>query len=90
MDSTWTDRFRGIDRLYGDGALAALARTHVAVIGLGGREEVVSPQAIRTRAARWPAARLAEYPDGHHELLMETPAIADAFMAEVLALFAKA
>lgn len=36
MDSTWTDRFRGIDRLYGDGALAALARTHVAVIGLGG------------------------------------------------------
>lgn len=61
-----------------------------AVIGLGGREEVVSPQAIRTRAARWPAARLAEYPDGHHELLMETPAIADAFMAEVLALFAKA
>lgn len=36
MDSTWTDRFRGIDRLYGEGALAALARTHVAVIGLGG------------------------------------------------------
>ncbi|QCO68048.2 tRNA threonylcarbamoyladenosine dehydratase [Luteimonas yindakuii] len=36
MDSNWTDRFRGIDRLYGQGALAALARTHVAVIGLGG------------------------------------------------------
>lgn len=36
MDATWTDRFSGIDRLYGRGALARLAHAHVAVVGLGG------------------------------------------------------
>lgn len=36
MDTHWTDRFSGIDRLYGSGALARLARAHVAVVGLGG------------------------------------------------------
>ncbi|WP_149194004.1 tRNA threonylcarbamoyladenosine dehydratase [Luteimonas suaedae] len=36
MDTHWTDRFSGIDRLYGSGALARLARARVAVVGLGG------------------------------------------------------
>jgi tRNA threonylcarbamoyladenosine dehydratase len=32
----WVERFGGIDRLYGQGALLAFSRAHVAVIGLGG------------------------------------------------------
>ena len=36
MDRDWIDRFGGIDRLYGAGALARLSAAHVAVVGLGG------------------------------------------------------
>ena len=36
MDSSWNERFAGIDRLYGRGALACFAASHVAVVGLGG------------------------------------------------------
>src|SRR5690554_5913657 len=36
MDQDWTDRFGGIDRLYGSGALERLSRMQVAVVGLGG------------------------------------------------------
>ena len=36
MDKSWTERFAGIDRLYGRGALARFAASHVAVVGLGG------------------------------------------------------
>src|SRR5690606_35967962 len=36
MDTTWTDRFAGIDRLYGRGAMERFAACHVAVVGLGG------------------------------------------------------
>ena len=36
MDSRWTERFAGIDRLYGRGAVARFAACHVAVVGLGG------------------------------------------------------
>lgn len=36
LDSHWTERFGGVDRLYGAGALARFSRSHVAVIGLGG------------------------------------------------------
>ena len=35
-DERWTERFGGIDRLYGAGALARFAGCHVAVVGLGG------------------------------------------------------
>ena len=35
-DETWIERFGGIDRLYGVGALDRFARSHVAVVGLGG------------------------------------------------------
>src|SRR5690606_32576423 len=36
MDSSWNERFAGIDRLYGRGALARFAASHVAVVGIGG------------------------------------------------------
>ena len=36
MNAQWIERFGGIDRLYGQGALARLARAHVAVVGIGG------------------------------------------------------
>ena len=36
LNESWTERFAGIDRLYGAGALARFAGCHVAVVGLGG------------------------------------------------------
>ncbi len=36
MNDAWNERFAGIDRLYGSGALARFAQCHVAVVGLGG------------------------------------------------------
>lgn len=36
LNERWTERFAGIDRLYGAGALARFAGSHVAVVGLGG------------------------------------------------------
>ncbi|MGH8031065.1 MAG: tRNA threonylcarbamoyladenosine dehydratase [Luteimonas sp.] len=36
MNTQWQERFAGIDRLYGRGALVRFAQCHVAVIGLGG------------------------------------------------------
>ena len=36
LDDSWTERFGGIDRLYGAGALACFSRSHMAVVGLGG------------------------------------------------------
>lgn len=36
MDKAWRDRFGGIDRLYGSGALERLARCRVTVVGVGG------------------------------------------------------
>jgi len=36
MDHHWHERFAGIDRLYGTGALARLRNCRVAVVGLGG------------------------------------------------------
>lgn len=36
MQDIWTERFSGIDRLYGRGALACLRGKRVAVVGLGG------------------------------------------------------
>jgi lysophospholipase len=71
---------------------AALARAPgppvPALIGLGGAERIVSPQAIRARAARWPGAELAEYPGAAHELLMERPEVRDDLLARAAALFA--
>ncbi|MEO5962818.1 MAG: tRNA threonylcarbamoyladenosine dehydratase [Thermomonas sp.] len=36
MKKSWTDRFAGVERLYGSGTLSRLAGCHVAVIGIGG------------------------------------------------------
>ena len=36
MDRTWNERFSGIDRLYGSGALARFRDSRIAVVGLGG------------------------------------------------------
>jgi tRNA A37 threonylcarbamoyladenosine dehydratase len=36
LDDAWTERFGGVDRLYGRGALKTFSRAHVAVVGLGG------------------------------------------------------
>ena len=52
MDATWTDRFAGIDRLYGVGALAHFARCHVVVVGLGGVGSWVVEALARTGVGR--------------------------------------
>ncbi|AXK71617.1 tRNA threonylcarbamoyladenosine dehydratase [Lysobacter sp. TY2-98] len=36
LDPAWTERFAGIDRLYGAGSVARMVRSRVAVVGLGG------------------------------------------------------
>lgn len=36
MDASWQDRFSGIDRLYGRGAVERFAASRIAVVGLGG------------------------------------------------------
>jgi lysophospholipase len=61
-----------------------------AVIGLGGAEKIVCPQAIRARAARWPEAELVDYPGAEHELMMERPLVRDDFLSRALALFGRA
>jgi lysophospholipase len=59
-----------------------------ALIGLGGKERIVSARAIRTRAETWPQATLVDYPEAEHELMMEAPAMRDDFLNRALALFA--
>lgn len=46
-----------------------------AVISVSGAERIVSPEAIRAGAARWPGARLLTLPGARHEALFEQPAI---------------
>ncbi len=69
---------------------AALAREPSppvrALIGLGGNERIVSPEAIRNRAARWPQAELVEYPDAEHELLMECPEVRTDLLDRIMQL----
>lgn len=57
-----------------------------ALIGVGGAEAVVSPAAIRHRAADWPQARLLELPGARHELMFDHSA--PQFLAAVEQLFA--
>ncbi|MDO5646406.1 alpha/beta fold hydrolase [Paracoccus sp. (in: a-proteobacteria)] len=59
-----------------------------ALISLGGDEKIVSPQAIRDRAAAWPDARLLNIPGARHEILMERPPLRAAFMDAMLSHFA--
>ncbi|MGR3539966.1 MAG: alpha/beta fold hydrolase [Hasllibacter sp.] len=65
--------------------LAALPSPDVpALTGLGTRERIVEAAAIHDRMARWPRGTLAVYEGAEHELLMERPALRDAFRAQVL------
>jgi lysophospholipase len=69
-------------------ALARLPAPDLAMlVGLGGDESIVSPDAIRTRAASWPNGELATYPGARHELLMERTPVRDDFLARILRLF---
>jgi tRNA A37 threonylcarbamoyladenosine dehydratase len=36
LSDAWVERFAGVDRLYGQGAVSRFSRAHVAVVGLGG------------------------------------------------------
>lgn len=51
---------------------------------LGSREQVVDAQAIRTRAASWPGARLLPLDGSRHEPMMETAPIRDSFFAALM------
>src|SRR5690606_7599993 len=48
MDEAWRDRFAGIDRLYGRGAVERLSRARVAVVGLGGVGSWVVESLVRS------------------------------------------
>ena len=58
-----------------------------ALISLGSREKIVSPTAIRDRAARWPAASLIEVEGARHEVMMCRPDRRAAFLSAALDLF---
>ena len=67
--------------------LAALPSPELpAVIGLGGLEKVVSPGAIRNRAARWNSARLLNLPGARHEIMFETAPVPETFLTAALAM----
>ena len=69
-------------------ALAALPAPNLpAICGLGTREMLVSPEAIRARMADWPGGQLRLLDGALHELLMERPALREQFLRETLALF---
>ncbi|WP_425487560.1 tRNA threonylcarbamoyladenosine dehydratase [Marilutibacter spongiae] len=48
LDTGWLERFAGIDRLYGQGAVAHFSRCRVAVIGMGGVGSWVAEALART------------------------------------------
>jgi len=58
-----------------------------ALLGVGEADGIVSAAMVRERAARWPGADLAEYPEAQHELMMELPDVRDDFLRRVVALF---
>ncbi|RQP07024.1 MAG: alpha/beta hydrolase [Paracoccus sp. BP8] len=69
--------------------LAALpAPALPALIALGDCERIVSPRAIRSRAAAWPGARLLELSDCRHEPMMERDPVRSRFIEAAIAHFA--
>jgi len=57
------------------------------LVSLGSEERVVSPAAIRDRAARWQGGELLEIPNVRHEVMLEVPALRDLFIEAMLARF---
>lgn len=51
-DDPWRARFAGIDRLYGAGSIARLARRHVLVVGLGGVGSWLVEALVRSAVGR--------------------------------------
>ena len=60
------------------------------LVSLGSGELVVSAGAIRDRAGRWDGAQLLELDGARHEVMMERPALRDAFLAALLDHFGRA
>ncbi|MFN3274650.1 MAG: alpha/beta fold hydrolase [Paracoccus sp. (in: a-proteobacteria)] len=58
------------------------------LVTLGSDERIISGQAIRERAERWPQGELLEIPGARHEAMMETPPLRDLFLKAALARFA--
>ncbi|TGN56064.1 alpha/beta hydrolase [Paracoccus liaowanqingii] len=57
------------------------------LVTLGSEEGIVSPQAIRDRAARWPGSDLMVIPGARHEVMMETDDLRAPFLEAMLARF---
>lgn len=55
--------------------------------GLGSLERIVEVGPVKDRMARWPGATLQMYEGAEHEVLMERPALRDAFLHQAVALF---
>lgn len=55
-----------------------------ALIALGDDEKIVSGNAIRDRATRWPGAELLELQHCRHEMMMETPDVQERFYDALL------
>jgi lysophospholipase len=60
------------------------------LIALGDGERIVSPQAIRSRAATWPGSRLLELADCRHEPMFERDAVRDRFLQAAIEHFTAA
>ncbi|MGR3198372.1 MAG: alpha/beta hydrolase [Paracoccus sp. (in: a-proteobacteria)] len=58
------------------------------LVAVGTEEKVVSVQAIRDRASRWPGGDLLEVADTRHEVMMELPPARETFIAATLDRFA--
>lgn len=54
---------------------------------VGSLERIVEMPPITDRLARWPGAKLDVYDGAEHEVLMERPALRDAFLRTAVALF---
>jgi lysophospholipase len=71
-------------------ALAALpSPAQACVTFLGTAEEIVCPDRIRARMARWTNGDLVVVPTGRHEMLMDAPEMRDPIFDQMTALFDK-
>ena len=71
-------------------ALRATALPDYAVIThLGGKERVIDADPVHSVMARWPGGKFEIAQAAEHEIIMEIPAIRNAFFDQAAALFAK-